>query len=150
VAQYPQVQLVEKPYAQTDLAEADILLVATNDHTLNLAVYSDAKARGGLLVNVADTPHLCDFYMGSIVTKGPLKVGISTNGQSPTLAKRFRELLEAILPDDVDALAANLRELRARYKGDFEQKVAYLNQLTASMLATDPPADLGEGDENAQ
>ena len=41
----------------------------------------------GLLVNVADTPDLCDFYLGSIVQKGNLKIAISTNGKSPTVAK---------------------------------------------------------------
>jgi len=43
-----------------------------------------------ILVNVADTPDFCNFYMGGIVTKGNLKIGISTNGNSPTLAKRIR------------------------------------------------------------
>jgi len=37
--------------------------------------------------------------MGGIVTKGNLKIGISTNGKSPTLAKRLRQWLEAILPE---------------------------------------------------
>lgn len=40
----------------------------------------------GLLVNVADTPAECDFYLGSIVQKGDLKIAISTNGKSPTIA----------------------------------------------------------------
>ena len=47
-----------------------------------------------LLVNVADTPELCDFYLGSIVDKGNLKIAISTNGKSPTIAKRMREQLK--------------------------------------------------------
>jgi precorrin-2 dehydrogenase / sirohydrochlorin ferrochelatase len=38
------------------------------------------------LVNVADTPQYCDFYLGGIVTKGNLKIAISTNGKSPTTA----------------------------------------------------------------
>ena len=47
-----------------------------------------------LLVNVADTPELCDFYLGGIVTKGNIKVAISTNGKSPTMAKRLRQFFE--------------------------------------------------------
>jgi siroheme synthase (precorrin-2 oxidase/ferrochelatase) len=38
------------------------------------------------LVNVADKPHLCDFYLGSVVQKGSVKIAISTNGKSPTIA----------------------------------------------------------------
>ena len=45
----------------------------------------------GILVNVADTPDLCDFYLGSIVQKGNLKIAISTNGKSPTAAKRIKK-----------------------------------------------------------
>ncbi|WP_394366799.1 hypothetical protein [Blattabacterium cuenoti] len=37
------------------------------------------------MVNVPDAPDLCDFYMGSIVQKGNLKIAISTNGKSPTV-----------------------------------------------------------------
>jgi siroheme synthase-like protein len=44
-----------------------------------------------LLINVADKPELCDFYLGSIVQKGDLKIAISTNGKSPTIAKRLKK-----------------------------------------------------------
>jgi len=87
-----------------------------------------------LLVNVADTPDLCDFYLGSTVQKGALKVGISTNGQSPTLAKRFREILEDVLPEDVPSLLKNLKSIRDRLKGDFEYKVNTLNTITTKLL----------------
>ena len=50
-----------------------------------------------ILVNVADTPDLCDFNMGGIVTKGNLKIGISNNEKSPTLAKRIGQFLEELL-----------------------------------------------------
>ncbi|MEM6724129.1 MAG: NAD(P)-dependent oxidoreductase, partial [Bacteroidota bacterium] len=100
---------------------------------LNKQVYRDAKSRQ-VLINVADTPDLCDFYLGSIVTKGDLKVAISTNGNSPTLAKRFRQVLEEILPDSVPDLLKNMRQIRDRMKGDFSTKVEKLNELTASLL----------------
>ena len=59
---------------------------------------------------MADTPDLCDFYLGSIVTRGPLKVAISTNGQSPTFAKRFRQWLETNLPkEEAPQLMDNLK-----------------------------------------
>ena len=71
------------------------------------------------MVNVADTPDLCDFYMGGIVTKGNLKIAISTNGKSPTVAKRLRQWLEAVLPDEIDDLLETLRRYRKTLKRRF-------------------------------
>lgn len=127
------VQLHRRPYAQADLALGRLLLVATDQPVLNAVIAAQGKAHG-LLVNVADTPALCDFYLGGIVTRGPLKVGISTHGLSPTLAKRFREFLEACLPQEIDDLAQNLHQLRHHVAPDFAGRVQALNAITASLL----------------
>jgi precorrin-2 dehydrogenase/sirohydrochlorin ferrochelatase len=51
---------------------------------------------------IADTPPLCDYYLGGIVTKGNVKIAISTNGKSPTTAKRLREFFEEVIPEDIN------------------------------------------------
>lgn len=83
---------------------------------------------------MADTPHLCDFYLGSIVQKGDLKIAISTNGKSPTMAKRIREFLDDIIPDNIQNLLDNLREIRKSIQGDFQEKIRVLNEVTASLV----------------
>ena len=128
-----------KAFEPDDLDGFDLAIAATNIPELNQEVQRQAKARN-VLVNVADTPDLCDFYLGSIVTKGPLKVGISTNGQSPTLAKRFRQWLETHLPEETEELIDNLKSLRDRMGNDFSEKVKKLNKITAGMLDNDTPA----------
>jgi len=40
-----------------------------------------------ILTNVADTPEQCDFYLGSIVQKGQVKIAISTNGKISNFSK---------------------------------------------------------------
>ncbi|RMG83581.1 MAG: bifunctional precorrin-2 dehydrogenase/sirohydrochlorin ferrochelatase [Bacteroidetes bacterium] len=127
------VVLVEKSFEASDLSGADLVIAATNDLETNRKIRNLAR-RAGILVNVADTPALCDFYLGGIVTKGNLKIAISTNGKSPTFAKRFRQLLEEILPEDIDPLLGNLRIIRDRLAGDFARKVEKLNRLTASLI----------------
>ncbi|MEO1434523.1 MAG: bifunctional precorrin-2 dehydrogenase/sirohydrochlorin ferrochelatase [Bacteroidota bacterium] len=129
----PNVTYIQRKYRASDLENKDMAIAATNIPELNKQVFRDAKSRQ-VLINVADTPDLCDFYLGSIVTKGDLKVAISTNGNSPTLAKRFRQVLEEILPDSVPDLLKNMRQIRDRMKGDFSTKVEKLNELTASLL----------------
>ena len=128
-----EVILRQKAFEAADLQGHDLVIAATNDRLLNERVRREAK-RQGLLVNVADIPDLCDFYLGAIVTKGHLKVAISTNGQSPTFAKRFRQLLESALPDDIHDLLTNLHKLRARLRGDFAEKVRRLDALTQTLV----------------
>ena len=72
--------------------------------------------------------------MGGIVTKGHVKVAISTNGQSPTTAKRLRQFFEEVIPDKVDDLVQNLNEYRKTIKGDFEEKVSKMNEITKEMI----------------
>ena len=88
-----------------------------------------AKARK-ILSNIADTPDLCDFYLSSVVKKGDLKIAISTNGKSPTLAKRLREMFEEIIPEGTQDLLDNLKAVREKLRGDFEYKVNKLNEIT--------------------
>jgi len=100
---------------------------------VNVQVYKDCKSRN-ILVNVADNPPYCDFYMGGIVTKGNVKLAISTNGKSPTTAKRLRQFFEEVIPDDINELVENLDIFRKTIKGDFDEKVTLLNNLTKGLI----------------
>ncbi|AHM62510.1 siroheme synthase [Flammeovirgaceae bacterium 311] len=131
--QHPSVKLVQRSFEPQDLNGVDVLILATDSRETHIQIRAQAKERG-ILTNVADTPDLCDFYLGSTVKKGDLKIGISTNGKSPTFAKRFRELLEEAVPEDVDLLLHNLQQLRNTLKGDFQEKVRVLNEHTASLV----------------
>lgn len=139
-AAHDNITLFERAYEPTDLDEAEVVMLATDNTNLHVVVREEAKSRK-LLVNVADTPHLCDFYLGSTVKKGNLKIGISTNGKSPTLSKRFREMLEEILPEEIDDLLDNLQAIRNDLKGDFAYKVIKLNEVTASLRPDEKKAD---------
>ncbi|MFK7932458.1 MAG: bifunctional precorrin-2 dehydrogenase/sirohydrochlorin ferrochelatase [Saprospiraceae bacterium] len=127
------VTIIRREFEERDVEGRDLVIAATNINELNIHVRNTAKQHK-ILVNVADTPDLCDFYLGSIVSRGPLKVAISTNGQSPTFAKRFRQVLEEVLPNDVQELVANLKIYRDRLKGDFTEKVKALNEATAKLV----------------
>ena len=110
------------------------MVVATTDNVpVNEQVYHDCRAQN-ILVNVADNPPFCDFYMGGIVTKGNVKVAISTNGKSPTTAKRLRQFFEDVIPENIDDLVKNLNEYRKTIKGDFEEKVETLNEFTKGLV----------------
>jgi siroheme synthase-like protein len=88
----------------------------------------------GILVNVADTPELCDFYLSSIVQKGNLKIAVSTNGKSPTLAKRIKQVIGDMIPDEVDDALSHLQAIRSKMKGSFHEKVKRLNDITKELV----------------
>lgn len=134
VEKFPnQITVDTKAVEIFDLVGYDLIVSATNFKEVNLEVHRYAKAMGKL-INVADTPDLCDFYLGSIVTRGDLKVAISTNGKSPTFAKRFRQVLEDVLPNNTNNLLQNLFHIRNQLKLNFEQKVEKLNEITKTLV----------------
>ncbi|WP_428667818.1 precorrin-2 dehydrogenase/sirohydrochlorin ferrochelatase family protein [Runella sp.] len=130
--QHPNVELIVDFYKPDFLEDKDLVIAGTNDKAVNQQVQLDCKAKR-VLVNVADTPNLCDFYLSSVVKKGDLKIAISTNGKSPTFAKRFREVLEEILPDSLQETLDNLQQIRNKLKGDFQEKMDKLNEITKVM-----------------
>lgn len=127
------VSILKSKYYKLALKNKQLVIAATNNEQVNKQIYKDSKAEN-ILINVADTPELCDFYLGGIVTKGNVKIAISTNGKSPTLAKRLRQFFEEVLPDNINELAENLNKFRNSVKGDFEFKVDSLNELTKEFI----------------
>ena len=127
------VTLIQDVYRKNYLKGHHIVIATTNVPEVNVKIYRHCRKRG-VLVNVADNPPYCDFYMGGIVTKGHVKVAISTNGKSPTTAKRLRQFFEDVIPENVDDLVKNLNEYRKTIKGDFEQKVDALNEFTKGLI----------------
>lgn len=133
-SQSSNIRIVRRKFEWKDLEDKDLVILATSDQELHKQIKAETAKRH-LMTNVADTPDLCDFYLGSVVQKGDLKIGISTNGKSPTFAKRFREFLEDLLPDNVQEALENLNAYRSTIKGDFEEKVKKLNDLTMSVMS---------------
>jgi precorrin-2 dehydrogenase/sirohydrochlorin ferrochelatase len=127
------VTRIKDTYKESYLEGKHMVVATTDIPEVNVQVYNDCRAQSKL-VNVADNPPYCDFYMGGIVTKGNVKVAISTNGKSPTTAKRLRQFFEDVIPENIDDLVKNLNVYRKTIKGDFEQKVETLNEFTKGLV----------------
>ena len=130
---FPHVRVIVRGFQSTDLIGLDLIICATDSPVLHAEIKVMAAAQH-LLCNVADTPPLCDFYLGSIVQKGDLKIAISTNGKSPTLAKRIRAFLEYVIPEDIQTSLDQLEAARKNLKGDFQEKITQLNELTKNLI----------------
>lgn len=133
VAKTGNVTMLTGIYDSDYLEGKHMAIATTNNPKVNKQVYHDCRTQNKL-VNVADNPPFCDFYMGGIVTKGNVKVAISTNGKSPTTAKRLRQFFEEVIPEDINQLVQNLNHYRKTIKGNFEEKVQTLNKLTENLI----------------
>jgi len=102
---------VPRDYRRGDLAGATLVYAATDDEDLHAQVARDAQD-AGILVNVVDRPHLCDFIVPSILAQGDLLVAVSTSGASPALATRIRRDLEASFGPEYAIALTVLRRLR--------------------------------------
>jgi len=127
------IDVSERLFDESDINNIDLIMLATNNTTLNAHIRQLASKRH-ILLNVADKPTLCDFYLGSVVCRGNLKIGISTNGKSPTIAKRLKEFLNELLPEEIDETLELMGQLRDNLKGDFQEKVRALNAHTKDVL----------------
>ncbi|WP_338791362.1 TSUP family transporter [Bernardetia sp. MNP-M8] len=134
LAAYPHIEYAERAFEPSDLDDVELVISATNDSKINAHIKSLANERK-LLGNAADQPNLCDFYLGSIIQKGNLKIAISTNGKSPILARRMREYFEEALPETIDETILELHDYRNTLKGDFQNKLFQLSKITKSLNA---------------
>ena len=111
------IHLEKRVYEEGDLEGAFIVIAATNDNTVNRRIADEAESLG-VLLNVADVTHLCNFIAPSVVRKGEVTVAISTAGLSPALARKLRETLEVSGDLDYADMASTLAEVRGELRGE--------------------------------
>lgn len=102
---------IQRPFEISDLDGSFLVVAATDSEEVNARVYKEAFERGILANSVDDPPH-CDFYFGSVVSRGSLQIAISTAGESPAVAQRLRREIDEQLPEDLGPWLDNLGQLR--------------------------------------
>jgi precorrin-2 dehydrogenase / sirohydrochlorin ferrochelatase len=132
-----------------DLEGVFMVIAATSDTDVNIAIYEDAERRA-MLVNVVDVPPLCNFILPAIVRTGPLAIAISTAGASPALAKRIKRQVAAEFGEEYARLAVMLNDVRGWAKGTlptYQDRKAFFEGIVNG--EPDPIELLRAGDEAA-
>ena len=109
------VTLSERDFHPGDVESRYLVVAATDDATVNRAVYAACEANA-VLVNTVDDAALSSAIFPSIVNRDPVLVAIGTGGRSPTLARLVRGWMERRLPARLGALADWVGDWRARVK----------------------------------
>jgi uroporphyrin-III C-methyltransferase/precorrin-2 dehydrogenase/sirohydrochlorin ferrochelatase len=125
------LEWIQRRFEIADLDGNFMVIAATGDAEVNAAVYRGA-VECGILVNSVDDPPHCDFYFGSVVSRGALQIAISTAGESPAIAQRLRREIDEQLPEDagpwLEELGGLRREILATHPRD-ESRRLLLHQL---------------------
>lgn len=111
LAEHGKLEWIPRAFVPADVDGSFIVIAATSSAEVNAEVYRAARARGVLCNSVDDIPN-CDFFFGSVVSRGDLQIAISTAGESPALAQRLRQEIDAQLPGDLGPWLERLGELR--------------------------------------
>ena len=109
---------VNAHFLPSQLLGACMVIAATDDEDVNIAVSEAAKAQN-IPVNVVDAPHLCTFTMGSIIDRSPIVIAISSEGNAPVLARYIRAKIETMLPATYGRIADIAGEFREAVKTKF-------------------------------
>ena len=102
---------VAERFAPSHLDGASLVIAATSLREVNAAVSAAARARQ-IPVNVVDDAELSTFVFPAIIDRSPVIVAVGSSGQSPVLARRVREQIEALLPARLGALARFMGDRR--------------------------------------
>jgi precorrin-2 dehydrogenase/sirohydrochlorin ferrochelatase len=143
------IEWLEREYRPADLDGAFLVIAATGDSEVNIAVHEDAERRA-MLVNVVDVPPLCNFILPAIVRSGPLAIAISTAGASPALAKRMKREIAEQYGEHYARLAVLLNDARGWAKATlptFKERKEFFESIVNA--DPDPIALLRAGDEAA-
>ena len=105
------LEWVERRFESSDIESNFLVIAATDDAQVNAAIYQGCVERNIPCNSVDDIPN-CDFFFGSLVTRGNLQIAISTSGESPAVAQRLRREIDAQLPQDLGPWLGQLGELR--------------------------------------
>ena len=141
------IQHMKREYAAGDMADAALVYAATDDTELHQRLHAEARGRA-IPINVADVPALCTFIAPAVLTRGSLKIALSTEGASPAMAKRIIKRLERLFGPEYGLALEVLRAARHHLKStepDLRTRATKLRALAASRI----PEYLRTGDFDA-
>jgi siroheme synthase-like protein len=103
----PRCTLLERPYAASDIADATLVVAATDDREVNARIATDAR-RAGRLVNVVDAPTAGNCITAAVHRSGPLVIGVTASVPSAAISIRdaIAERFDGRYAEALDALAA--------------------------------------------
>jgi precorrin-2 dehydrogenase/sirohydrochlorin ferrochelatase len=150
------VTVERRRYTPSDLTGVRLVITATNDLSVQQAVFDDSE-RLGIWVNAADDPDRCAFILPAVHRQGVVTIAVSTSGASPALAQWLRDRLRDALPEHLEELVRELSERRLAMKAtgastelmDWRPVIEELRSRAAERASSGRPDSTAEHDDGA-
>jgi precorrin-2 dehydrogenase / sirohydrochlorin ferrochelatase len=120
------ISYVNRGYEKDDLRAGEayaLIIAATNSPAANEQVFEDSKDLQPMAwINIADRPELSTFIVPSMVRRGKLTLAVSTEGASPSVARKLVRELEKAYGDEYEQYLNFLSEVRLKVQCWVEDK----------------------------
>jgi precorrin-2 dehydrogenase/sirohydrochlorin ferrochelatase len=129
------LQWHKKNFSPNDLIGAFMVIVATNNSSVNKQVIASAPSYS--LINAVESVTNGDVQFPIHLKRGKLSISISTNGASPILAKQIKKKLEGEYDEryeDYLDFLSNARQLVKQSSMTGQQKRTILKQIVMDDL----------------
>jgi len=116
-----------------------MVISATGSRETNERVARDAQSLHKL-INVVDTPDLCNFIVPSVFRRGMLSIAVSTGGVSPALAKEIRKELAKIYRPEISKKLEAIGKMRDRAKKEItgrKEREKFIKKATSEIRKGD-------------
>lgn len=137
----PGLTVLREFFSPALLEDAFFVIAATNDREVNCRIARLCQEQR-IPVNVADPGAESTFLFPALVHRGPLSIGISTSGTSPSAAHVLKEQIEALLPTNLEPILIWMDRVRESLKQDSlpqEQRALLLSRLFSAALQAGRP-----------
>lgn len=131
-----QVRFEQRSFAVSDAQKATLVFAATDHNAENLRIARLCRQHNAFC-NCVTSPEAGDFIVPSVARSGSLCLALSTAGQTPALARIWREELSEWLAqhERLAWLLGRLRQPLLEVGLGHEQNAAIFRQLATSHLA---------------
>ncbi|MBR4027646.1 MAG: bifunctional precorrin-2 dehydrogenase/sirohydrochlorin ferrochelatase [Lachnospiraceae bacterium] len=120
--QFSEIHLLKKSFSESDLERNPFfVIIAGEDKNENQRIY-ELCCKKRILVNTVDDMEHCQFVFPSLIQKGNLSIGISTNGASPSMTIQLKKQIEELIPDNTEEILDWLQEKRPYIKNVISDK----------------------------
>ncbi len=109
------IRIERREYLDDDVQGAFLVIAATSSLDTNTKAYEEAVKRN-IPVNVVDDPERCTFFFPSVIKRGDLTVGISTDGKYPALSKKLRKMMDETITEEYSEIIELLAHFRSQVR----------------------------------
>ena len=108
-----EIRTVERSVRKSDVKGHCLIFSALKSKELNSMLAKEARHHN-IWFNAIDKKPFCEFFVPSIIRRGPFQLALSSHGKSPGMVKGIRIFLESLFPDEHLPLLQELNQIRAR------------------------------------